>query len=53
MIGLQIAENLQSRRYVTRLQQMSDRLRTTSLGKDQAMKELREEIFATLQRIDV
>ena len=53
MIGLQMAENLQSRRYVTRLQQMSDRLRTTSLGKEQAMKKLHEEVLVTLRRIDV
>ena len=51
--GLHMAENLQSRRYVTQLQQMSDRLRATPVGKTSTMKELHEEILATLQRIDV
>jgi hypothetical protein len=46
-----MAEDLHSIRYVTRLQQMSDRLNHTSLGQGQALKELREVIRETLQRM--
>ena len=49
--GMQIAESLLSRRYVVRLQQMADRVSTTPLGKKHAVKELREEIYTTLQRM--
>ena len=50
--GMQIAESLRSRRYVVRLQQMVDRVSVTPLGKKQAVKELREEIYTTLQRMN-
>ncbi|MBV9614296.1 MAG: helix-turn-helix domain-containing protein [Ktedonobacteraceae bacterium] len=49
--GMQMAESLRSRRYVVRLQQMVDRASATALGKKQAVKELREEIYTTLQRM--
>ncbi len=52
MTGLKMAENLHSIRYVMRLQQMSNRLSTTSIGKEHAIKELRGEILGTLQRMN-
>ncbi|GCE23418.1 helix-turn-helix domain-containing protein [Dictyobacter kobayashii] len=49
--GLRSAEICQSTRYVIRLQQMSDRLGTTAIGKDRRMQELRGMIFETLQKM--
>jgi hypothetical protein len=47
-----MAENLGSVRYVIRLQQMSDRLHVTPIGKERAMQELRSEIQGALQRMN-
>ncbi|SRR6266487_335222 len=49
--GMQMAESLRSRRYVMRLREMADRISVTPIGKKQSMKELREEIHTTLQRM--
>jgi transcriptional regulator with XRE-family HTH domain len=49
--GLKMAENLHSIRYVTRLRQMSDRLHVTSLGKERALLEARQEILSTLEHM--
>ncbi len=49
--GLEMAESIQSLRYVIRLRQMSDRLSTTQIGKQRAMKELQKDIQATFQRM--
>ncbi|QBD80198.1 XRE family transcriptional regulator [Ktedonosporobacter rubrisoli] len=51
MKGMEQAESFHSTRYVIRLQQMSDRLQPTLIGKEQAMQNLRREIQATLQRM--
>lgn len=52
MKGMAIAENLHSQRYITRLRLMSDRLQITLIGKERRMKELREEILGTLNRMN-
>ena len=50
--GLQSAERCRASRYVIRLQQMSDRLSGTTIGKERRMQDLRGEIFESLQRIN-
>lgn len=49
--GMEMAESLHSIRYVTRLQQMSDRLQSTPIGQERDMMDLRQSIFSTLQRL--
>src|SRR5437667_5514662 len=49
LTGLRIAENLRSTRYVVRLQQMSDRLSATPIGKEHVMQDLHGEILNVLQ----
>jgi len=49
--GLRLAEQLQSSRYVMRLQQMSDRLGGTPMGKSRAMRDLRSEILSTWDKL--
>jgi hypothetical protein len=49
--GLRIARKLGSSRYIVRLQQMSDRLSGTSIGKERVMQELRNEVLDALQML--
>jgi hypothetical protein len=51
LIGLRMAEKLQSSRYVTRLQQMSDRLSDTPIGKERVLQDLRDQILKALQML--
>ena len=50
--GLSMAEILHSARYITRLKQMSDRLRDTPLGKERPLIDLRKEVLDSLQRVE-
>jgi hypothetical protein len=49
--GMELAESFHSIRYVIRLQQMSDRLSVTPLGKERAMKLLQRDIAGTIERM--
>jgi tetratricopeptide (TPR) repeat protein len=49
--GMELAESFHSIRYVIRLQQMSDRLSVTALGKERAMKLLQRDIIGTIERM--
>jgi transcriptional regulator with XRE-family HTH domain len=51
LTGLRMAEKLGSCRYVLHLQQMSDRLNVTSIGKEQLMQDLRSEILDTRYKL--
>jgi transcriptional regulator with XRE-family HTH domain len=51
LTGLRIAEQLQSSRYVLRLQLMSDRLKDKPIGKERVMQDLRGEIFNTRSKL--
>jgi transcriptional regulator with XRE-family HTH domain len=51
LTGLRMAEQLQSSRYVVRLQQMSDRLNVTPIGREHVMRDLRSEILNTLHTL--
>jgi transcriptional regulator with XRE-family HTH domain len=51
LTGLHMAENLGSCRYVLHLQQMSDRLSTTPIGKEQVMRDLRSKILDTRYKL--
>jgi tetratricopeptide (TPR) repeat protein len=51
MKGMELAESFHSIRYVIRLQQMSDRLSVTPLGKERAMKRLQRDIVGTIERM--
>jgi hypothetical protein len=48
---MELAESFHSIRYVIRLQQMSDRLSVTPLGKERAMKLLQRDIAGTIERM--
>jgi transcriptional regulator with XRE-family HTH domain len=49
--GLRMAEKLRSNRYVVHLQQMSDRLSGTPIGKERALQDLRGQILNALQTL--
>jgi hypothetical protein len=51
LTGLHIAEILQSKRYIRRLQQMCDRLSDKPISKERAMQDLRSEILATWHKL--
>jgi transcriptional regulator with XRE-family HTH domain len=51
LTGLRMAEKLQSNRYIVRLQQMSDRLNVTPIGKERVMRDLRSEILNALHTL--
>ncbi len=51
LTGLCIAEELQSIRYVMRLQQMCDRLKIMPIGKERMMQDLRTEILRAWDRL--
>ena len=51
LTGLHMAEELQSIRYVVRLQQMCDRLKITPIGKERVMLDLRTEILRAWDRL--
>ncbi len=51
LIGLQMAENLGSCRYVLHLQQMADRLSATPIGKERVMQNLRSKILDTRYKL--
>ena len=51
LTGLHMAEKLHSGRYVMRLQQMSERLSVTKIGKETPMRELRGEVSDTLSKL--
>jgi transcriptional regulator with XRE-family HTH domain len=51
LAGLRIAEQLQSSRYVLRLQEMSDRLKDKHIGKERVMQDLRGEISNTWRKL--
>jgi|GEM_PF-893241 len=51
LTGLRMAEILQSKRYVRRLQQMCDRLIDKHMGRTPAMQDLRREILTTWDKL--
>ncbi len=51
LTGLRLAKQLQTSRYVLRLQQMSDRLSVTPISKERAMRDLRREILNTWEKL--
>lgn len=51
LAGLHMAKELGSSRYVMRLQEMSDRLRSRPIGKEHVLQDLRAEILNALQTL--